>query len=135
MQEIELENEPSCLSVARTFVSDYLEELGVHEGDAFDILLALNEAVGNAHRHGRRDHRGRIRVTCALDDGSLRFLVRDDGYGFNYGPRMTEMPDPMDIGGRGLSLMKRLMDNVDVRTGPGGTAVELTRRVPVRVAG
>ncbi len=133
VQEIELDNEASCLSVARTFVADYLEELGVSEGDAFEILLALSEAVANAHRHGRRGYRGRIRLGCGADEGVLRFVVKDDGHGFDYSPGMKEMPDPLQPGGRGLSLMNQLMDHLDVRTGPQGTMVVLERRASVNL--
>lgn len=134
LQEIELQNEPSCVSIARTFVSDYLEDLGIPETETFDILLALNEAVANAHRHGRNSGHGRIRVQCAFDDGIVRFRVRDDGGGFEFRPEMAEMPDPLQASGRGLYLMSELMDHMAIRSSGDGTTVELERRAPASVS-
>ena len=64
----------------------------------------------------------------------MRFIVMDDGEGFDYHPSMREMPDPMKSSGRGLYLMTELMDHVDVRTSQAGTTIALERRAEARVA-
>lgn len=128
VHEIELENEPSCLSTARTFVTDFLSDMGISENGAFDILLALNEAIANSLRHGRTGDRDRITVRCGIEEGDLIFTVRDNGPGFEFSRDMTELPDPLKASGRGLYLMSELMDRLDVDSSPRGTTVSLIRR-------
>jgi anti-sigma regulatory factor (Ser/Thr protein kinase) len=128
VHEIELENEPSCLSTARTFVGDFLNEVGVNENDSFGILLALNEAVANALKHGRQGKRDKITLRCDRADDELRFAVEDNGPGFDFDEEMTDLPDPLEASGRGLYLMSELMDRVEVRSSGRGTTVLLCSR-------
>ncbi len=51
MREIVLRGEPASTNEARSFVATFLDRCGIPEDDAFDILIALTEAVGNAIRH------------------------------------------------------------------------------------
>jgi serine/threonine-protein kinase RsbW len=128
LRELVLSNDVSSVPEARKFVGDYLRTLPLKEVDAFDILMALNEAVSNAHRHAQpRAGKGRIRVGVGVDSDTLMILVSDDGPGFDYQPRMAELPDPFASRGRGFFLMNELMDGVDVESDGTGTRVYLTR--------
>jgi serine/threonine-protein kinase RsbW len=128
LRELVLTNDASSVPQARRFVGDFLRTLPVKEVDAFDILMALNEAVSNAHRHAQpREGKGRITISVGVQSQTLVILVSDDGPGFHYRPEMAELPDPLASKGRGFFLMNELMDGVDVRSGSGGTRVSLTR--------
>ena len=56
--------------------------------------------------------------------GSLEIMVRD------FGRWRADRPD--DGGGRGLALIRNLMDDVDVDTTPEGTTVRMTRALAAR---
>jgi anti-sigma regulatory factor (Ser/Thr protein kinase) len=58
----------------------------------------------------------------------LTITVTDDGPGFAPAEMDDGLPDPLASGGRGLFLMKELMDDVSIVSGPG-TTVTLTRRI------
>ncbi|MGH2754494.1 MAG: ATP-binding protein, partial [Actinomycetota bacterium] len=86
-----------------------------------------NEAVSNAHRHAQRpDGSGRIRVIVQVEGNTIVIMVSDDGPGFAYSPRMSQLPDPFASKGRGFFLMNELMDAVNVDSGHNGTNVSLT---------
>src|SRR5688572_26621658 len=124
LRELVLSNDASSVPEARRFVGDFLRTLPLKEVDAFDILMALNEAVANAHRHAQPlTGKGHIKVTIGLDQNVLLILVTDDGPGFDYRPQMKELPDPFASKGRGFFLMSELMDGVDVRSNGNGTTV------------
>ena len=96
-----------------------------------DIEIALREALANAVIHGNRNtpHK-RVRVTCSCsDDGEISITVRDEGRGFD----SSAVPDPTDRNnvllshGRGIRLMKALMDEVSFEE--NGTVVRMRKRL------
>ena len=128
---LSIPNEPSRIPEARHFVHSFLMDVETSNRDVFEILLAVEEAATNALRHSHRlPGEGTIRVICEYAPARFTVRVSDDGPGFDYDPaHYREMPDPLAAGGRGLFLMHRLMDEVDVRSTPEGTAVTMTRQL------
>lgn len=86
-----------------------------------DLEIAIREALANAMIHGNnKDLDKRVFVRCYGAPGSgLLILVRDEGPGF----RPEAVPDPRSPDrmhlhhGRGLLLMRELMDYVEYRKG------------------
>jgi len=86
-----------------------------------DLEIALREALANAVIHGNEsDPKKKVIVTCSFSRSrGARLVVRDQGSGFD--PR--KVPDPRDHDrrflhhGRGLLLMRALVDRVEHRDG------------------
>lgn len=137
MRELVLAADETCAAEARGFATACLAEMGVRETEAFDILLALNEAVVNACRHAYppRWDRGEIVIRCHSDGQDFHVTVSDRGNGFDFEEEMFEMPDPLSQRGRGFSLMNELMDGVRVTTSDAGTEVSMHRTVPLHANG
>jgi anti-sigma regulatory factor (Ser/Thr protein kinase) len=125
--EVELPSSPSVLPDLRRRLRAWLvrRELGRHEMD--EVLLAVGEACNNAVEHAYRDDLGSISVRVDEDGETLCATVRDRG----------RWRDPTVSGdrGRGIEIMRALMDVADVRRTPTGTEVLLERRLHVRHAG
>ena len=94
-----------------------------------DIEVALREALLNAIIHGNReDPRKHVYVTifCGTD-GEVAMTIRDEGAGFD----SSSVPDPtapehrMSTHGRGIYLMRALMDEVSFEE--GGTVVYMRK--------
>jgi serine/threonine-protein kinase RsbW len=89
-----------------------------HENDSFWIRLSLDEAIENAILHGHNEpleHPTRtVRVRYAISPSKLIFVVEDSGEGFDH----EHVPDPtadenlMNVNGRGVFLMRSVMDEV-----------------------
>jgi serine/threonine-protein kinase RsbW len=81
-----------------------------------DIQVALQEALANAIVHGNReDPRKRVFVTCrCATNGEVSITVRDEGQGFESDtvPDPTAQENQLRTTGRGIYLMKTLMDEV-----------------------
>jgi serine/threonine-protein kinase RsbW len=97
------------------------------------VELALREALVNAVVHGnRQDPKKRVIVSCFCQpDRGMLVAVEDEGAGFD--PR--KVPDPtqaecvLETHGRGLFLMRQLMDRVRIsRSGRRVTLVKRLRR-------
>jgi anti-sigma regulatory factor (Ser/Thr protein kinase) len=94
-----------------------------------EVLLVLDEAVSNAIRHGSRGGQP-IEVAVEVDDGWIDIRVRDRGPT----PKLPRLPSAPPLilatGGRGLWLIRQLVDEVRLRRAGQGTLLWARRRVP-----
>ena len=88
-----------------------------------DFVLAVNELLTNAVRHGG----GTGHLLLAAEDGAVVCEVSDHGGGLD--GASTQRPAPDEPGGWGLWLVRQLTDTCAIKTGPDGTAVRISRRI------
>src|SRR5262249_60587705 len=104
------------------------------DGDRLtDLAVALAEALSNAAVHGHRlDPRRRVAVAIAVERGCVVVEVSDSGRGFDAGgvSDPTHPERQLATGGRGIFLMRRLVD--EVAYNPSGNTVRLTVRTTPR---
>ncbi|MDB4882593.1 MAG: putative anti sigma factor [Gemmatimonadetes bacterium] len=101
---------------------------------ALNVPVALSEAISNAIlRANNEDPEKRVRIRAAVDALRLVVDVEDEGAPFDLDGNIRDATDPDNIereDGRGLFLMRALMDRVerfDGVSGPsGGNVVRLT---------
>lgn len=131
LRELVIPNEAVRVSEVRNFVASFLADLRAPVETSAEVLLAVGEAAGNAYRHGRRPiGRSELRIRCEYERPMLHVTVADDGPGFDPGEEpAVGLPDPFASGGRGLFLMKELMDDVRIEPTPVGTTVTLARTI------
>lgn len=110
--------EPRALASLRQSFEQWLRAVGVAPGFRQEMVLALNEAAANAVEHAYRPGDGRVHVEADLREGVLHVLVRDWG---------RWRPARAVGGGRGLSLMDTLTDELTVTTTELGTDVVMRR--------
>jgi len=96
------------------------------------VLLALDEAVSNAIRHGSRGG-APVVVTVKSDGEWVEMSVHDGGPT----PRLPRLPDEappaLQTGGRGLWLILQLVDEVRLQRIEDGTRLTMRRRVTSNV--
>ncbi|SDD56486.1 anti-anti-sigma factor [Geodermatophilus telluris] len=121
--QLDLVAVPSSLPAVRRRLGAWLTALGMGEEDRVGVMVAVGEACANAAEHAYRDTEpGPVQVTAAVDvDGVLTVTVHDEG---------TWRPPDRDPGdrGRGLLIMRQLVDGMVVR-GEHGTTVTLRTRL------
>ncbi len=87
--------------------------------------LALIEAVDNAIFHAHdRDERLPVTIEMSVGKGAITMVVVDKGSGM--GRPAIHAPELQATKGRGLFMMDKLMDGVEMRRVKGGHAVILT---------
>lgn len=110
---------PRDLSRLRQALRDWLARVGVASDDAAEAIVATNEAAANAIEHAYGLEPSEFVVEGRYDDGNLTIVVRDTGRWRQGGP---------DVGrGRGIQLMRGLMDEVLIEPGREGTTVTMRR--------
>ncbi len=81
----------------------------------WNFRVGLTEALTNAMLYGNEhDPSKRVRVEVALQNGRLEARITDQGGGFDPSaiPDPTEGENILKSGGRGLYLMRQLLDEV-----------------------
>jgi serine/threonine-protein kinase RsbW len=120
--ELRLPARAGDLGVARDFVERAASSFGLDAEDGFDLVMAVNEAVTNAIRHGRADEQGRILLFTLIDGDRLTLVVRD------YGTFIASQPGSVRLdGGRGLAMMGALTDHFELLADSRGTTVRLSK--------
>lgn len=116
--------------VIRHLVRNALDEVGVMGSISDDIEIALTEACANVLRHAGPGDAYNVSVTIGPECCELR--VVDIGHGFDHATVSKHLVDD-DLSaerGRGLGLMKALVDEIELVSAPEeGTLVKLVKQL------
>jgi serine/threonine-protein kinase RsbW len=125
---VRLPVDAESVPLVRGLLRQALEHLRVTRDRIDEIALALTEACANVVHHAGEHEEYRVDVT--IDDELCRIKVTDNGEGFDPDAVEASMPaSPLD-GGRGLVLMRALVDRLAfVAEGDGGHSVILEKRL------
>jgi len=120
------------LATVDGFLENKLRELDVDPSIITDIAISASEVVNNAIIHGNKlDPAKSVTITVTCNDKVVRLMVTDQGGGFD--PKKT--PDPLaeenllkEVG-RGIFIVRSLMDTVDITPTASGLAVTMTKAI------
>lgn len=105
------------LDEIRDLVADVAREGGFSDKDIYSLQLAADEAASNIIEHAYAGvSNASLDVTCDMRDDELIITMHDTGRPFN--PSRVKQPNlkadlsERQIGGLGLYLMRKLMDDV-----------------------
>ena len=119
---LRLPRHPVSVSLARHALRRWLEELDLEPGEVDDLTLALSEACANAVEHAHGTRREAVEVEVRMEAAELLLTVRDYGQWREEREGSTER-------GRGLDLMRSVLDSVEVARGADGTFMTLHKRL------
>jgi len=114
------------LGKVERLIDGIVEEHEISSSLYGNILISVTEAVTNAIVHGNaKDLSKDVRVSYKVGENRLSFKITDEGYGFDF----DNIPDPtapeniLNLGGRGIFLMRQLSDGVEFEN--NGSVVEI----------
>ncbi len=110
---------PGELASMRALLRRWLRQTDGDEEDVAEILIAAGEAAANAIEHGGND--APFEVAGVVDGDEVNITVSDRG--------SWREKSPDRGGGRGLVLIRELMDEVEVTRAEEGTTVRMKRRL------
>jgi serine/threonine-protein kinase RsbW len=102
------------------FVADRAQQQGLPSKRIRDIELALEEAIVNICQYAYPEETGDLEVACTVD-AQQRFLIEIVDQGRPFDPLLLEAPSLTDdianrqVGGLGVFLIRKLMDDVAYR--------------------
>ncbi len=125
------------LATARGFIEAVCQAAGFDEPTVHSIVLAADEAVNNVIRHA---HQGRpdavVQIQCFLHPDAIEIRLIDQGEPFDIAAVPHLDPGEVRVGGRGVFLMRSLMDELSCQPrGEGGNTLRMVKcRDPRRKA-
>ena len=128
--ELKIPSDPDLTAEVDRRIDDLTAQIGYDQGTRGDIMIAVNEAVKNAILHGNEcDESKEVVITCNCTSTVFRIHICDCGHGFD----PESLPDPrnpdnlLKENGRGILMIKALMDEVDFDISESGTRVTLIK--------
>jgi anti-sigma regulatory factor (Ser/Thr protein kinase) len=123
------------LDEIREFVGDGARRVGFSDKDIYAIQLAADEASSNIIEHAYAGTTGgKLEVELSVSANELKIIMRDHGKPFD----PSSVPEPnvkadlseRKIGGLGMYLMRKLMDEVSYESSPeNGNILTMIKRL------
>ena len=117
MQSVRFQAKFEFLDEIRDFVGNIAREGGFSQKDVYNIQLATDEAASNIIEHAYEGiTNGILDLSCGMQGDAIKIVLID--YGAPYDPSVVPVPDikadlsERKIGGLGIFLMRKLMDEV-----------------------
>ncbi|MCP4685131.1 MAG: ATP-binding protein [bacterium] len=114
------------------FLETALREYGADESVIADIAISVSELVNNAMMHGNKASPDKmVSVTVSLARKTATVTVDDEGYGFTPDTIQDPLADEnlLKEVGRGIFIVRSLMDKVDINATDKGTSVSITKAI------
>jgi serine/threonine-protein kinase RsbW len=128
---LRLPRDPVTIPVTRRTVDCALDAIGVTDECRGDVSLALTEVCANVVQHAVESDDYTVTVTATANRCTID--VCDSGTGLSpevttrrFGPRR---PGVGSESGRGLGIVRAVMDAVQVVAGPGGVAIHMAKQL------
>jgi anti-sigma regulatory factor (Ser/Thr protein kinase) len=131
MQSIQFPAKFEYLDEIRDFVGAIARKSGFNNKDVYNIQLATDEAASNIIEHAYEGmSNGMLELSCGFKNDAIVIILVDHGEPFD--PSEVPMPDlkadlsERKIGGLGIFLMRKLMDEVHYESQPRRNSNTLT---------
>ncbi len=129
---IAIPSDQEFLSDVDVFIEGILRGYGADESVIADIAISVSELVNNAIFHGNKAAPDRpVVITCDNKNGSVTVSVADEGGGFDPDAVADPISDEnlMKDVGRGIFIVKSLMDDVVIAATDTGTTVTIVKTI------
>jgi serine/threonine-protein kinase RsbW len=132
--DIKVPNQTRYLSLIGKIGEDIAKELDKYDGDratlAYHLNLVLTEAMANAIKYANAgDPQTMVHILINISNDEILIKVYDKGQGFD----INAIPSPdfkkLEDRGRGIFIIKSLMDSVSYRKLRGGNVLEMSKRL------
>jgi anti-sigma regulatory factor (Ser/Thr protein kinase) len=122
------------LAVARAFVEAACQAAGFDESTTHAIVLCADEAVNNVIRHAHQDRpQAFVQIQCRVLPDGIEIQLLDEGEPFDITAVPYMDPGELRVGGRGVFLMRSLMDELSCQPrDSGGNTLRMVKRRPPR---
>ncbi len=132
--DIKVPNQTRYLSLIGRIGEDIAKELDKHTGDketlAHHINLVLTEAMANAIKYaGLGDTEKMVHIGITISADEILIKVFDHGQGFDINTIPPPNFEALDDRGRGIFIIRSLMDSVNYRKLPKGNVLEMSKKL------
>jgi serine/threonine-protein kinase RsbW len=127
---LQLPRDPMTVPITRQAVDCALIAIGVADECRRDVVLALTEACANVVQHAGDVDEYTVRVTVNAEGTQCTIDVANAGRGSDPESLYRPLPDAAAEHGRGLHIIRMVMDGAEIMAGPaGGLAIHMIKRL------
>ena len=127
-KKVELSSDKSSLQKLEPILLDVKKEFDIKDDVFYNVMIAVTEAVNNAIIHGNKmKPEKKVNFELKTKGRSIIITIEDEGEGFDP-DNIDDCLKPENLmkdGGRGVFLIKELMDDVDFKTTEEGTTLTM----------
>lgn len=135
LRELTLHNDVKQIELLTEFIEVLCEELGLDAMLTFNLNLVLEEAVTNVIMYAYpqdEDHTMTLKTWTEQSDNIIVFELKDQGKPFNPIEEAPEVDttlsaDERQIGGLGIFLINKIMDDVTYRYEEGSNILTMKK--------
>lgn len=124
----------------RSCISRTAYNFGFDDREAYHIEIVIDEICNNAIEYGSKKKGGKIKLECKFHKNEMEFILKD------FGGKQFNVDDALQKGfdllkeevskaatqepsrGRGLIIVKKLVDRLEIKTGKKGTQVRIIKK-------
>lgn len=142
MEEIKIEipSDYTFIPGVRTCIARTAYNFAFNERESYQIETVVDEICINAIEHGSKGRDRKVKLACKFDKGEMELAIRDSGgKEFNIEEvfqrnrklledELSKGPSEQVRRGRGLIIVQKLVDRVDVKTNKNGTTVKIIKK-------
>lgn len=129
---IRIPSQEEFLPDVDSFIEGILRGFGTEETVIADIAICVTELVNNSIIHGNKsDPDKEVTVEINKIDSAVEIIITDEGRGFD----VEHLQNPIDERnllkevGRGIFIVRSLMDRVDIEFPGRGTRVRIAKKI------
>lgn len=124
----------------RSCISRTAYNFGFDDREAYHIEIVIDEICNNAIEYGSKRKNGKIKLECKFSKNMMEFIIKDFGgkefnveetlqKGFDLLKEEVVKSDALiPRRGRGLIIVKKLVDKLDIKTGKNGTQIRIIKK-------
>jgi serine/threonine-protein kinase RsbW len=133
---LSIKTEKQNLKIVRTFLEKVLKEIQVSDIEANQLILVVDEILANLMIHSAKDNEKKdIDLTITEESGEITFEIYDYNSPFfdltqHEDANLQELVKQKRKGGMGLTLVKNIMDEVEVYHEDNTNIWRLQKRFP-----
>jgi serine/threonine-protein kinase RsbW len=132
--DIKVPNQTRYLSLIGKIGEDIAKELDKFDGDretlAYHLNMVLTEAMANAIKYAYAgDPQTMVHICISISADEILIKVFDNGQGFDINAIPAPNFEQLEDRGRGIYIIKSLMDRVSYRKHGKGNVLEMAKKL------
>lgn len=135
MKELTIEATIENIATVTDFVDEQLEQLDCPQKAQMQVNIAIDELFGNIAHYAYNPETGRVTVRVEVAEDPLSVIITFIDNGVPYDPLAKEDPDitrtceEREIGGLGIYMVKKTMDEITYEYKEGQNILKIKKRI------
>lgn len=121
-------SDKASMSLVEPLLCDLKQKVEIPDDRFYNLLIAFTEAFNNAIVHGNKlDPAKNVEVIIIYNSNNIKIIIKDEGEGFDP-EKVADPREPENLlkeNGRGVFLIRSLIDEVNYFPTPSGTTIEM----------